>query len=54
MMVLPKYGIHKKENFNILFKLIQTTQNSAEREIISFREDLRNQSISGNVDFMIQ
>jgi len=47
-------GIHKRVNFSILLKLTQTIQNSVDKEIILFQEDLRNQSISGSVDFMIR
>jgi hypothetical protein len=43
MMVQRKFGIHKKENLNILFKLIQIIQNSVAKEIILLAVDHKKQ-----------
>ncbi len=53
MTELLKYGIHKKESFNIPYKLILIILNSVVKEIISFVEVLKKQLIFGNVVFMI-
>lgn len=53
MMVLPKYGIQRKGNFNTQLTAILITQNSVDMETISLREDHRKSFIFGKQDFMI-
>jgi hypothetical protein len=52
-MERQKYGILKREDWNILYRLIQIIPNSADKETISSVEDLKNQLIFGNAVFMI-
>ena len=48
----PKFGTHKKANFNTLFKLTLITRSSVEKETTLSVEVLKRQLTSGNVDFM--
>lgn len=53
MMELLKYGIHKKENYNIPYKHIQIILNFQDKVIILLVEVLIKLLIYGNVDFLI-
>jgi hypothetical protein len=53
MMEQQKYGIHRKENYNIHYKHILIKQNFQDKEIILLVVDLINLLMYGNVDFMI-